>query len=274
MVNSTRKFFQSSQEIRSNSMINREVFRLLSERLNLSTSGLYKAIRKIKSQISYAYSTEIAAYILAADNDIDITKYVKPEQLVQVREARSTKMIRVTHPQPRTSKVEKKVAVKLDKDFEISCPNVPDSVLKDARRMQKVYPYFYVFENSIRYFIRHTLENRYGKDWWSRRVNSTIRNKALQRQSKEGRNRWHGKRGDHPILYVNIDHLRKIITSNFDDFKDRLPDIGRPIEWLTNRIEEIELSRNIIAHHNPLTNDDIARVKMYFKEWVKQISNP
>lgn len=254
-------------------MINREILRLLCKRLHLSNSGLYKAIRKKKSQIGYAYSTEVAAYILAADNDIDITKYLKPEELVQVREARLTKTIQVTHSQSRTSKVEKRVIVKLDKDFEISCPNVPESILKDARKMQKVYPYFYVFENSIRYFIMHTLENKYGKDWWSKRVNHTIRNKAVQRRSKEGRNRWHGKRGNHPIFYVNIDHLRKVITSNFDDFKDRLPDVSRPIEWLTNRIEEIELSRNIIAHHNPLSNDDIARVKMYFKEWVKQISS-
>ena len=51
-----------------------------------------------------------------------------------------------------------------------------------------------------------------------------------------------------------------------------LPDVDRPIEWVSNRIEEIELSRNIVAHHNPLSDDDIQRVKIFFKDWTKQFS--
>jgi len=251
-------------------MINREIFELLRQRSRLSTPGLYAAIERKKKQIGYAFTTETAAYILAAENNIDISRHLKPEELNKVREAmRLTKMVQVGQPQ---TKVEKQVIIKLDKDFEIRCPNISESVLKDARKMQKIYPYFYVFENSIRFFIMETLENKYGKEWWTEKISQKIRDAVANRQSKEGRNRWHGKRGSHPIFYTNIDHLRKIITSNFDDFKDKLPDIGRPIEWLTNRMEEIELSRNIIAHHNPLSDDDIARVKMYFKEWVKQIS--
>jgi len=252
-------------------MINKEIFKLLRERTGLSTPGLYHAIYRKREEIGYAYTKETAAYILASEYGIDISKYLKPEELAEVREAiRSAKMIHVA----KTPVIVKKpVVVRLDEDFKIDCPNVPESILKDAKKMSKVYPYFYVFENSIRFFIKDTLESKYGKDWWSQKVNSKIRAKAANRQKKEGRNRWHGKRGEHPIFYVDIDDLRKIITSNFDDFKDRLPDVERPIEWLTNRIEEIELSRNIIAHHNPLSDDDIERVKIYFKDWIKQIAN-
>lgn len=270
-ANFTRRSFRFSEDDRSNSMINREILKLLRERLGLSIPGLYATIGRKKRQIGYAFSTETAAYILAVENDIDISKHLKPGELAEVREAiRLTKRIQVDRSQ---TKVEKQVIVQLDKDFKIHCPNVPESVLKDARKMQRVYPYFYVFENSIRYFIKSTLENKYGKDWWSERVNPKIRDKASKRQFDEGRNRWHGKRGEHAIFYTNIDDLRKIIISNFDDFKNKLPDVKRPIEWLTNRIEEIELSRNVIAHHNPLSEDDITRVKMYLKEWVKQISD-
>jgi len=252
-------------------MINKEILRLLRERTQLSVPGIYAAIERKKKQIGYAYLKETAAYILASEYDIDISKYLESEELTEVREAiRSIKMVQADRA-PR--EVEKTVIVKLDKGFEIRCPNVPESVLNDARKMSAVYPYFYVFENSIRYFIRDTLESRYGRDWWFLKVNPKIREKAENRQIKEGRNRWHGKRGEHPIFYVDIDDLNKIITSNFDDFKAKLPDVDRPIEWLANRIEEIELSRNIIAHHNPLSDDDINRVKMYFKDWTKQITN-
>ena len=61
-----------------------------------------------------------------------------------------------------------------------------------------------------------------------------------------------------------------LVTPNF---KDKLPDGDRPIEWLTNRIEEVELSRNIIARHNPLSDDDLDRVKMYVKDWIKQFTS-
>lgn len=163
----------------------------------------------------------------------------------------------------------KTVIVKI-KEAEIICPNVPNSVLSEAKKMSEVYPYFYVFENSIRFFIIDVLGSKYTKDWWTIKVNPKIQAKAKDRQSREGRNRWHGTRGEHPIFYVDIDDLQKIITSNFQDFEEKLPAVDRPIEWLTNRIEEVELSRNIIAHHNPLSDDDIARVKMYFKDWIKQ----
>jgi len=252
-------------------MINREILSLLKNKMGLSIPSLYAKIEKKRTEIGYGYSTEVAAYVVAAEMHIDISKHLSAEELAAVREAMR---VRVAYPLgQRRAKVEKQVVMTFEKDFQIHCPVVPEAVLNDAKKMQRVYPYFYIFENSIRYFIKDTLQSKYGDDWWLRAVNPGIRKDVDRRQAKEGRNRWHGGRGEHPIFYTDIDHLRKIITSNFDDFKDKLPDVDRPVEWLTNRIEEIELSRNIVAHHNPLSDDDIARVKMYFREWIKQISN-
>ncbi|MGA2682009.1 MAG: Swt1 family HEPN domain-containing protein [Candidatus Bathyarchaeia archaeon] len=252
-------------------MINQEVLKLLKAKIGLSVPGLYATIDRKKKQIGYAYSTETAAYILASENGIDISKHLTGQELAEVREA-----MRSTQPLVQMSRapieITKRPVVRLDNEVKINCPNVPDSVLKDAKKMASVYPYLYVFENSIRYFIIESL-SKYGKDWWVSKVNVKIQQKAKDRQSKEGRNRWHGTRGEHPIFYVDIDDLQKIITSNYEDFQDKLPDVDRPIEWLTNRIEEVELSRNIIAHHNPLSDDDIDRVKMYFKDWIKQFAS-
>jgi hypothetical protein len=254
-------------------MINSEIVKQLHEETKLSSAAIYFKIDKKRKEIGYAFSRETAAYVLASEHGIEITKFLNPEELSDVREAiRSSRTPQtvggvVTHPKERI------VSIKIDEESQLNCPNVPESVLKDANKMSKVYPYIYVFENSIRYFITETLERKYGKDWWPLRVNSKIRDKAEDRQSKEGRNRWHGKRGAHPIFYIDIDQLLKIITSNFSDFQDAMPGVDRPIEWLTNRIEEIELSRNIVAHNNPLSDDDIERLKMYFKDWSKQFAS-
>jgi hypothetical protein len=224
-----------------------------------------------KEEYKFTITNEKALYLVAAENGIDISKVLKPEELAEVREAiRSAKTVQVNNRVP--VDVKKPVIVNLDKETKINCPNVPTSILKDAKKMSEVYPYFYVFENSVRYFIIDTLESKYGKDWWALKVSSKSRGKATDRQNKEGRNRWHGKRGEHPIFYVDIDDLQKIITSNFEDFKNQLPAVDRPVEWLTNRIEEVEQSRNIIAHNNPLSDDDITRVRIYFKDWIKQIA--
>jgi len=255
-------------------MINNDIRRRLLNRLNLSVPGLYAALGRKRIELGYEYPLEIAAYVLAAESNIDITKFLNAEELDQVRQARSTKTP-IDFKAPKSQgKSKRELTIYFDKDFIIDCPNVPAKVLSDAKKMQKVYPYFYIFENSIRYFILKTLETKYGKEWWDKKVSRKIREKVTQRQADEGRNRWHGKRGRHPIFYTNIDHLKKIITSNSDDFIGKLPDMGKPIEWLTNRIEEIELSRNIIAHNNPLTDDDLTRIMLYFRDWIKQISGP
>jgi len=255
-------------------MINKEILGILKDKLRLSTSALYCAINRKKEQIGYTYSKEIAAYVLAAENRIDISKYnISSLELAEVREAMKSKEIKALNSTNQTKrKVKKQVILSFDQDFKINCPYIPDSVLNDAKRMQKVYPYLYIFENSIRLFIKTILQDKYGEKWWNTKVSPNIQREVERIQRREGGNRWHGRRGEHPIFYTSIAHLRKIITANFEDFVDKLPDVKRPIEWLTNRIEEIELSRNIVAHNNPLTEDDIMRVKMYFKEWIKQIS--
>jgi len=256
-------------------MINEEVRKILKKKLNLSNSGLYLAINRKKEQLGYTYSIETAAYVLAVENKIDISKYdISSEEMIEIREAMKSMTPSVSQVSNKKSKVrtEKQIILNLESDFKISCPCLPESVIKDAIKMRRIYPYIYLFENSIRFFVKNTLDAKYGANWWATKVSNPIQKEVEERQQKDGRNRWHGKRGEHPIFYTNIDHLARIITNNMDDFKDKLPDVKRPIEWLTNRIDEVELSRNIVAHNNPLSDGDIARVKMYFKEWIKQIS--
>ncbi|MDG6905277.1 MAG: hypothetical protein JRN20_05765 [Nitrososphaerota archaeon] len=164
------------------------------------------------------------------------------------------------------------VSLKLSEEQEFSNVGLPQSVIREALDMAGMYPYFYVFENAVRYFIKDNLESKYGTKWWESKVAKPVQQTALERMSKDGKNRWHGKRGAHPIFYVDIGDLRSIIISNQEDLKDKFPAVRRPIDWITQRIEEIEMSRNVVAHNNPLSQNDIDRVKVYFKDWALQMA--
>ena len=147
-------------------------------------------------------------------------------------------------------------------------PNLPANILSDAKNMSEVYFYLYLFENSLRKFII----DKIGKDdpnWWEKKVGKTVIKNAENRIKQEDKNKWHSKRGQHPIYYTDISDLKSIISTCWSDVKDFLPSQ----EWLIQRIDEIELSRNIVAHNNPLSQDDFDRVKLYFRDWIKQINN-
>ena len=71
-----------------------------------------------------------------------------------------------------------------------------------------------------------------------------------------------------PIFYTDIDDLKSIIAANWLDFKEIFPNF----QWVVGKIEEIEMSRNIIAHNNPLEERDVTRLKLNLEDWIMQIS--
>ena len=134
--------------------------------------------------------------------------------------------------------------------------------------MSRVYPYIYLFENSVRYLIKEILGRKYGDNWWEEKAPTATKREVMKRIAREDVHRWHAKRGAHPIFYSDMHDLYSIIVKNWKDFKDLFPDQT----WIKSRVEEIELSRDIIAHNNPLPDDEITRLKLDLKAWVKQIS--
>jgi hypothetical protein len=90
------------------------------------------------------------------------------------------------------------------------------------------------------------------------------------RIQREKKNRYHGRRGIHPIQYVDFEDLRNIIATNAKSFNKYMPDNN--IEWLIQRLREVKDSRDILMHCNPITKDDIERVRLYFSDWLRQMS--
>ena len=113
------------------------------------------------------------------------------------------------------------------------------------------------------------MKKNYGKDWWDDKTSTPIKDKYNDRKSKEDMNPWHGKRGAHPIFYIDLVDLGKIININWPSFKDILPSQ----HWLKQRIDELSHSRNPVAHMNPISNRDYRRVELYVTDLMRHLKD-
>ena len=248
-------------------MINRKIFSLLVSRTGRSASRVYQMIHDRRRQHMYTISKETAAYLIAAEVGIDISRILPSEELAEVRDVTSATIAPIPIAGPRMSGQERHKA-RVPKGSGIACPYIPDALVPEATEMAKVYSLVYVFENSVRNLIRSTMDAKYGKDWWDSKAPRRVRDVVESRKKEEEKRKWHGKRGAHPILYTDIEDLKAIINTNWSDFKHLFPNLS----WVSTVVDVIETSRNVIAHNNPLSKADIQRLKVYFDDWVRQIS--
>lgn len=248
-------------------MINREIMKALREKTGRKTpQRIYQMIRQKKKEYNYTITTEMAAYLLAADYGIDVSKILPEEELAKLRTLRETKIV---VKEGKEKKLPQEITIDVVKEFRVRDPFLPKRMIEEAKDMAKVYPIVYLFENSVRNLIKIVLEKKYGQNWWDNKVPLAVRQEVEKRLVKEKENRWHGKRGAHKIFYTNIGDLNSIITTNWKDFEELFPSQA----WIKSRIDEIELSRNVIAHNNPLSERDIKRLKIYFEDWINQIKD-
>ena len=110
------------------------------------------------------------------------------------------------------------------------------------------YLAFFCLENSVRELVVERLRENHGSDWWETCTTTELRKKVEGRQEKEGKQRWHVRRGEAEIFYTDFGDLKALIRNNWVDFEDLLPDQ----HWITARLDELEASRNVIAHSNLL----------------------
>jgi len=68
------------------------------------------------------------------------------------------------------------------------------------------------------------------------------------------------------IGYCDFGDLSSIMVTNQADFVDVVPDI----EWAKAILSTLEKSRNIIMHGGVLGDQDIHRIGMHIRDWVRQ----
>ena len=144
--------------------------------------------------------------------------------------------------------------------------NMLDSeALVEAQRMSIIYAAIHTFENMVRELVKKAMTEEYKEDWWSK-VPENIKKTAKSRMEKEDKFRWHGSRGGSEIEYCDFGNLSSIIVTNWKLFEEILIDV----EWTKSLLSILERSRNIVMHGGSLARQDIERIGINIRDWVRQ----
>lgn len=146
------------------------------------------------------------------------------------------------------------------------------SLKDDATKMSAVYIAIAAFENMLREIIVEKLLAEKGETWWTTdSISSEIRKKAEKKGEDERQNRWHTARGLNPIHFTELKDLVSIICNekNWPMFEDLF---GNP-DWVRHSVKALERSRNVIMHSGQLSVEDIERVGITIRDWMRQIGN-
>jgi hypothetical protein len=141
-----------------------------------------------------------------------------------------------------------------------------EDAVRSAQKMAVIYTAIAAFENSARKFIQDRLLEEIGANWWDT-VPAGIQKSAEKRKEEEVQIRWHGARGSSMIYYTQLGDLASIVQHNIDNFKDH---IESP-EWARQIFRSLERSRNVIMHSGELSMNDIERVSMNIRDWLRQV---
>ncbi len=134
-----------------------------------------------------------------------------------------------------------------------------------AQRMAIVYTALHAFENSVRHFVSTAMAEEHEEVWWSK-VPTKVQNKVKGRIEEEAKFRWHGARGGADIEYCDFGDLSSIIATNWPVFEDVLTDL----EWAKATLSVLERSRNIVMHGGQLERQDLERIGVNIRDWVRQ----
>jgi len=239
------------------------------ENPNITQRAIYDRIESVKEEFGNTISIRMAANVLASRMKVNVYGILKDgEELKELRGLIGTISVKPIVVPVKEKRIEKKQTIIIQRKI-ANVFGLPTNLGQEANRMAGVYPDLYVFENLMRYVVMNLLEKKHGKDWWIEPevVPNPIVKKVEDRKNREGENRWHSERGSHAIFYTDFGDLSSIISKNWDEFKTVFPNL----RWIQTRLEETELSRNIVAHNNPLPKKECDRLKMFLDDLKKQL---
>lgn len=236
-------------------------------RPKITERAIHYRIQAVRKKFGKTISSRMAANILASQMNVDVYKILKDkEELKGLRSLLQTTTRQVAVETRRERK--RKEPTMIFQKKTVDTFGLPQNLASEAERMTEAYFNMYVFENLIRRVVVSGLGKKHGKDWWNQPnvVSSEIKRDVERRKQTERKNRWHAKRGSHEIFYADFKDLNRIITTNLSDFKDFLAD-----SEIQSHMRQLEHSRNIIAHNNPLPPREVERIKMYLDDLRKQL---
>ncbi len=149
----------------------------------------------------------------------------------------------------------------------LSLDVLDEEKVRKARLMSVVYAAIAAFENSVRDLVKRVLLEELGEQWWEQGVSEKIRKSAETKMEEEEKVRWHKRRGNDPLNYTTMTDLKNIIRNTWPRLE---PYVGS-VEWAASIFDVIERSRNVIMHSGVLEKEDVQRLGINIRDWVKQV---
>ena len=138
-------------------------------------------------------------------------------------------------------------------------------LLAEAQRMSVVYAAVHAFENGVRSMVVKAMSEKFGPTWWEK-VPERIQKTSKTRMEEDSRFRWHGARGASEVNYCDFGDLSSIIVTNWAIFEDLLGNM----EWAKATLTSLEKSRNIVMHGGTVAKEDVERIGMNIRDWIRQ----
>jgi len=254
-------------------MTNRKLRKALLEKLGITPQGLSYRVSKIKLQCPM--STEEATYVIAHKEGFPLDKYLDEPMLARVRQH----LLHISPQGPRQKSdtgrarrgraAEKKQnVIKIGKERDIVEPILPRRKINEASDMAKIYPLLYILENSIRELVDRVMTSQFGSKWWDSQAPKNIRRKVADRMTGDKKHEWHQRRGGRPIDYIDLPDLPRVLKKIE---KHVIPDILPDFQWFDQLVKEVNRSRCVVCHMNPLNKMNIKSVEVKFEQWEKQV---
>lgn len=129
-------------------------------------------------------------------------------------------------------------------------------------------------EKALRRFISRTYEKNFGEEWWRKRIPGGIRDRVEKRLEEGGSPMQHCYFPDYAQIMSSKTGQRifpDLITLPQDLDFERW-DKPSKLQYIAQRLKELEPVRNAVAHHREITADQLNRLEAYTEEILRAIS--
>lgn len=219
-------------------------------KVKLSPQTIRNELSKIRGD-NPGITLNAAAHLFAQNRGFSLRRSLNEEDILSLQYVRNLNKP-VVEAKPRKIKAKE------------AYPQYGEEFHREANENANIYPYIYILENSLRKIILKRLGNNI--DWW----NDKFVSKEIQRSVEfvlkaERKYPWLPSRALHPVFYVNLNDLYKIINKNWDKFKDVFGDTHHLRTW----IDECYPLRCMVAHNIKTRPRDRKNIELR----VEQICN-
>lgn len=138
------------------------------------------------------------------------------------------------------------------------------TILVEARKMAEYYTIFYCLERSARDIVVGKLKSIHGGAWWTTKVPPAIQKNVsenMQREIDAGVT----IRSEQEIDYTTFGELGEIVKANWADFGD----IFQSVKAYSKIMNSLNVLRGPIAHCCNLTEDEVDRLDLVVRDWIR-----